>query len=200
MREGIPALKPPVRGRGRTHPAGWALAELLTVLFLTAFFAAVLLQTVAALRGTMARWEASSRARQSLAAALFLIGRDIRMAGCDPLGGSRTPSLEILPSGSSGNGIRLRMDVRGRSAGTRPDGDSDDPDETVVYEWDEARSVLRRNRQPLAARAGRDPASPPLFRLVRRSDWGLLRVWIAAEGEPDDLCLSGAFCLRNPMD
>ena len=179
---------------------GWALAELLTVLVLTAFFSCALLQTTLCLQRCLKQWEQSARMRQTLSAAMFLMSREIRMAGCNPTGKPVFDGASLIQDGSGApESVEIRMDNRGSKVGSRPDGDIQDPDETILYRWDEKHQVLRRNSQPLAARIVRNPWDVPVFHLIKDSSRGLLRLFVTT-GAPDGiLSVSTAVCIRNPL-
>jgi len=66
--------------------------------------------------------------QQNLRAAMFYMQREIRMAGCDPLG---TAGAGIVTKNS--DSISFTEDVRGDSAGSDPDGDLNDPNENITY-------------------------------------------------------------------
>jgi hypothetical protein len=138
--------------------------------------------------------------RQTLAAALFIASRDIRMAGCDPTGGADFQSLELSGgTGSEPRTVEVRMDKRGSKVGSRPDGDVLDPDEAILYRWDDVHKVLRRNNQPLAARVVRNPGGVTVFDLIEEPPQGLLRLCVTT-GTPDGgLSLSTSVFIRNPI-
>lgn len=65
---------------------------------------------------------------QNIRAAMFYLQREIRMAGCDPLG---TAGAGITTANATS--IRFSEDVRGAAAGTDSDGDTNDPNEAITY-------------------------------------------------------------------
>jgi hypothetical protein len=179
---------------------GWILAELLTVLALTAFFSAALVQTAVCLRRCMAHWEESARMRQTLSAALFIVSGDIRLAGSNPRGTADFDPAEFVPgTGGAPERLEIRMDKRGAQVGSRPDGDVEDPDEVVLYRWDDEHEVLRRNNQPLAARIVQNPGGVPVFDLIEQTPFGLVRVFVTTHPHEGRLSLSTAVFMRNPM-
>jgi len=75
---------------------------------------------------------------------------DIRMAGCDPLGGSNAGILTATPTV-----LELTMDIRGNNIGDPPDGDTNDPGETIAYKRNTAFNLGREvdnsgSAQPIA--------------------------------------------------
>ena len=66
--------------------------------------------------------------QQNLRAAMFYMQREIRMAGCDPLG---TAGAGIIAASDSS--INFSEDVRGDNVGDPPDGNLNDPNENITY-------------------------------------------------------------------
>ena len=66
--------------------------------------------------------------QQNLRAAMFYMQREIRMAGCDPLG---TAGAGIIAASDSS--INFSEDVWDGSDGSAPDGDADDSNEDITY-------------------------------------------------------------------
>jgi len=189
-----------VRGQGRTTPNGWALVELLTALVLTGFFSSVLLQTTLCLQRCLAHWETSARMRQTLSAALFQMSRDFRVTGCNPIGGAASEATAILQNGgTTPEQVHIRMDKRGSNPGSPPDGDMEDPDEFIVYQWDDKHQVLRRNHQPVAGRIVQNPWGGPVFHLLKDSSRGLVRMSVTTRTPRGSLSLTSAVCIRNPV-
>lgn len=189
-----------VKGQERSPRNGFALVELLTALVLTGFFSSVLLQTTLCLQRCLAHWETSAGMRQALSAALFQMSRDFRVTGCDPIGDAASEETAILEDGgTSPEKVHIRMDKRGSNPGSPPDGDMEDPDESIVYQWDDKHQVLRRNQQPVAGRIVQNPWGGPVFRLEKDSSRGLLRMSVTTQTPEVSLSLSSAVCIRNPV-
>ena len=189
-----------LRGRGRSAHDGFALVELLTVLVLTGFFSSVLLQTTLCIQRCLAHWETSARMRLTLSAALFQMSRDFRVTGCNPIGGAASEGTAILQDGGTApEQVHIRMDKRGSKTGSPPDGDMEDPDEFIVYQWDDKHQVLRRNHQPVAGRIVQNPWGGPVFRLLKDSSRGLLRMSVTTRTPEGSMSLSSAVCIRNPV-
>lgn len=179
---------------------GWALAELLTVLVLTAFFSSALLQTTLCLQRCLTQWERSARMRQTLSSAMFLMSRDVRMAGCNPMGKATFDGASLVQEGGGApEELEIRMDKRSSEPGSRPDGDIQDPDEVILYRWDHRHQVLRRNNQPLAVPIVRNPGDVPVFRLTKEFSRGLVRLFLTTGSSDGSLSLSTAICIRNPV-
>jgi type IV pilus assembly protein PilW len=65
---------------------------------------------------------------QNIRAAMFYLQREIRMAGCDPIG---TANASILTADATS--INFTEDVRGDLVGSDSDGATDDPNENITY-------------------------------------------------------------------
>jgi hypothetical protein len=179
---------------------GFALVELLTVLVLTGFFASVLLQTTLCLQRCLAHWETSARMRQTLSAALFQMSRDFRVTGCNPIGAAVSEDTAVLQDGGAApEQVHIRMDKRGSNTGSPPDGDMEDPDEFIVYQWDDKHHVLRRNHQPVAGQIVQNPWGGPVFSLLKDSSRGLVRMSVTTQTPKGSLSLCSAVCIRNPV-
>jgi hypothetical protein len=131
---------------------------------------------------------------------MFVVSRDVRMAGCNPTGEPIFGGASLIQDGGGvPERVDIRMDKRGSKPGSRPDGDIKDPDEMILYWWDDKHQVLRRNNQPLAARIVPNPNGVPVFRLTKDSSHSLLRLLVRT-GSPDaSLSLSTAIFIRNPV-
>jgi len=183
-----------------SSPHGFTLVELLTALVLTGLLSSVLLQTTLSLQRCLAHWETSARMRQALSAALFQMSRDFRVTGCNPLGDAASEGTAILQDGGTEpEQMHIRMDKRGPNPGSPPDGDMEDPDEFIVYRWDDKHEVLRRNHQPVAGGIIGDPWGGPVFCLEKDSSRGLLRMSVTTRTPEGVLSLSSAVCIRNPV-
>ena len=179
-------------------PAGWVLTELLTVMVLTIFFAGGLLQTVLSMQRMTSKWERSVSMRQSLSAALFLVCRDMRMAGCNPMHEADFQGVGLLDEGDPVHrGIQLRMDRRGKSPGSNPDGDAEDPDEDILYLWEEGESLLRRNGQPVAIRITGNPDGESVFFREQGPEGDLLQVSLTTGFQGESLSLYTSVHVRN---
>jgi hypothetical protein len=67
-------------------------------------------------------------AQQNLRAGMLFMEREIRMAGCDPLGSADAKITE-----ADANKISFTLDYRGAAADSDPDGDSGDTNENITY-------------------------------------------------------------------
>jgi hypothetical protein len=189
-----------VRNQGRRGEDGWALAELLTVLVLAGFFCSVLVQTTACLQRSLAYWETSARMRQTLSAAIFRMSGDFRVTGCNPTGSAVSGETAVLQdAGTAPEQVHIRMDKRGTASGSPPDGDMEDPDEFIVYRWDDKNQVLRRNHQPMAGGIIENPPGNPVFDLLKDAARGLVRISVTTRTRRGTLSLSCSVRIRNPV-
>ncbi|MCJ7540191.1 MAG: prepilin-type N-terminal cleavage/methylation domain-containing protein, partial [Desulfobacterales bacterium] len=76
---------------------------------------------------------------QNIRAAMFYMQREIRMAGCDPLGSA---SAGISLAEAKATSIRFTEDVSG-GAGSNSDGDVGDPNEDITYSLDGNGNLVR---------------------------------------------------------
>jgi type IV pilus assembly protein PilW len=72
--------------------------------------------------------EETAAMHQNIRAAMFYLQREIRMAGCDPIG---TANASILTADATS--INFTEDVRGDLVGSDSDGATDDPNENITY-------------------------------------------------------------------
>ncbi|MEW6442510.1 MAG: hypothetical protein AB1640_16345 [bacterium] len=195
------------RSKGPCRPAshqvlpdigGWILAEIVPALAIAVLLVGFLVESTIAVRRCLGHWDRVLQTRQSLAAALWYMGREIRMGGCNPTGEASLEGVDLVPESSEGPGLKLAMDLRGASPGSRPDGDADDPDEQVRYRWAEADAVLSRNRQPVASGIRPNPAGEPLFSMRRNGDRVLVRLFLTAGSSHEEaMSLSTSVAVRN---
>ena len=180
------------------RPAGgWLTVELLVVLVLAGFFATVLFQTSLSLQRQVGHWDRTVRMRQALCATLFLLARDVRMAGCNPLQATTFQGLQVEESGNVTR-LVIRMDTRGTVPGSWPDGDANDPDERIEYRLNQVDGVLRRNGQPVMLGIADNTDGTPLFRAREAGTSALLEVALLAGQAGDTLGQSTWVQIRNP--
>ena len=70
-----------VPGQMGKSSGGWLTVELLVVLLLTGFYTTSLFQSSLSLQQHVSHWDRTVRMRQALCTTLFLLARDVRMAG-----------------------------------------------------------------------------------------------------------------------
>lgn len=107
---------------------GFTLIELLIAMAIASIVSAALVASFQAqVRGQVSQ-DVSLEMTQNLRSAMDIMASDIRMAGCDPLGGSDSGF-----TAATATQLELTMDTRGPNIGDPPDGDTNDPGETVAY-------------------------------------------------------------------
>ena len=93
----------------------------------------------------------------------------------------------------------LRVDRRGSSPDSWPDGDVDDPDEQVEYGWDTGEGMLRRSGQPMLSGCEVNPWGVPFLSLEREGRHALARVVLRVSEQEDARSMAVAVCVRNPL-
>ena len=85
---------------------------------------------------------------QTARAAMDMISREVRMAGYDPVGAG----FDGIPY--HGAQLQLLADLRGANSTDPPDGDTNDPNENIIYAYDAGNLQIDRNtgggNQPFA--------------------------------------------------
>jgi prepilin-type N-terminal cleavage/methylation domain-containing protein len=88
--------------------------------------------------------------QQNLRAAMYMMAREIRMAGCDPTG-TASPAPGIIAGCTGGNTIQFTMDITDNAGTGSPDGDTNDPNENITYALGGTSGTdLLRNNQVMA--------------------------------------------------
>ena len=194
-----------LRREGRIVPArsahgGFLLAELLPAMAASLLVFAALCSVFVSIDKGIVSEDIGRRGRQTLEASVFRMLGDLRSAGCNPWGISSFAGFVPDPAGGErGSAVRVAFDRRGSQGGSFPDGDLDDPDELVLYEWDEGTGVLRRNTQPMAVGVVRNRDGRPMFEWQRAGEHVLLSVTITLEaaGRQGRMSLTTKVWLRN---
>ncbi len=177
---------------------GFSLIELLIVLTLSMFLTGAFLEVTLCIERCITAWDRSLRMRQTLSATLFYMAKDIRMAGCNPIGEYGFTAIEIVPGpGDITPGLEVKMDKRGTQPRSRPDGDILDPDEKIFFFHDSDKGILRRNGQPMALQIENNPEDEPLFDLEKSADRGLISILLTTVAGDESLSFSTAIYVRN---
>ena len=181
---------------------GFLLAECIPALFISVLIFGLLGTTFVAMIKNLSYQDRRLRARQTLEACMYRTLGDLRVAGCNPWGISSLQAFEPDPDEiEEGNSLTLRCDRRGRETRSFPDGDVDDPDERILYEWNMSDRVLRRNHQPMALEVVENTDRMPVFEWIKIGDAILLGVTFTVDmlNEKDNLTLSTKVWIRNPI-
>ena len=107
---------------------GFTLIELLVVVALAGIVMAGIYSTYASQQKSYITQDQVAAMQQNLRAAMYYMGREIRMAGCDPTGDA---NARILNAGSATFSITL--DITDNAGTGDPDGDTSDANENITY-------------------------------------------------------------------
>jgi prepilin-type N-terminal cleavage/methylation domain-containing protein len=132
---------------------GFTLIEILVVLALGLVVLGAVLNIFIKQNETSRAQQEIAYAQQNVRAAMDLMMREIRNAGCDMEGTAFSgANSEVIPQ-AEGTVIQVRTDCRGDNDGDPPDGHCDDPNEDVTYSVN-ASFQLERNGQVLVDSPG----------------------------------------------
>lgn len=112
----------------RISNQGFTLTELLVAMVIAGVVAAGIYSTFYSQHKSYMTQEEVVSMQQNLRSAMHLIEREIRMAGCDPTG-KAAAGVQIAQA----NTIRITMDLTDDAGTGRPDGDTTDPGEDIIY-------------------------------------------------------------------
>jgi type IV pilus assembly protein PilW len=107
---------------------GFSMVELLVAMVVALLALEAIYSTFLNQHRSYRIQEETAEMQQNLRAAMLYMEREIRMAGCDPIG---TADARIIKAERTR--IRFTEDVRGNSSGSDPDGNADDPNEDITY-------------------------------------------------------------------
>ena len=114
---------PPTKGQ-----MGFSLIEILVALAISSIVMTAIYTTFASQQRAYVAQDQIAEMQQNLRGALYLLQREIRLAGHDP---SRAAAAQILEA--EVNRIHFTMDIHGDTVGSGPDGDAGDRDEDITY-------------------------------------------------------------------
>lgn len=115
---------------------GFTIVELLVAMVVALLAMEAIYSTFLNQHRSYRIQEETAEMQQNLRAAMLYMEREIRMAGCDPIG---TADAGIVKAERAL--IRFTEDVRGNSSGSDPDGNTDDPNEDITYSLKEKNLV-----------------------------------------------------------
>lgn len=115
---------------------GFTIVELLVAMVVALLAMGAIYSTFLNQHRSYRIQEETAEMQQNLRAAMLYMEREIRMAGCDPIG---TADAGIVKAERTL--IRFTEDVRGSSSGSDPDGNTDDPNEDITYSLKEKNLV-----------------------------------------------------------
>ena len=112
----------------RLSSPGFTLTELVVAMSISGIVAAGIYSTFYSQQKSYITQEQIATMQQNIRAAMYIIGRDIRMAGYDPTGGAAA-GIETAQD----NSIRITMDLTDDTGTGDPDGDTSDANEDLTY-------------------------------------------------------------------
>lgn len=112
---------------GNNHK-GFTLIELLVAMTVGLVVMAGVSTTFRSQQKSYLLQEQMAAMQQNLRAAMYHMEREIRMAGCDP---NQTVNAQFVTANATS--ITFTQDIRGTTEGSKPDGDTDDPNENITY-------------------------------------------------------------------
>jgi type IV pilus assembly protein PilW len=108
---------------------GFTLIELLVAMVIAAIVMTSVYSVYYSQQKSYITQEEVAAMHQNLRAAISIMEREIRMAGCDPTGSAADAGMVDMLA----DRIRFREDVRGKDPGDPPDGDTADADEDISF-------------------------------------------------------------------
>jgi type IV pilus assembly protein PilW len=107
---------------------GFTLIELLVAMSVAGIVMAGIYGAYYSQQKSFVVQDEMAKMQQNLRAAMFFMAREIRMAGCNPTGGSSAGFVT-----ANANTINFTMDLRGKDPDDPADGDTGDPNENITY-------------------------------------------------------------------
>ena len=127
---------------------GFTLVELLVAVFVAGIVMAGVYSAYYSQQKSYTAQEQMAEMQQNLRSAMYFMAKEIRMAGCNPLGTADTAGFQAVGADS----VSFSMDTRGQSDISSHDGDTGDPNESIVYtlsDWNgDGINDLMRNTPP----------------------------------------------------
>jgi len=114
----------------QNNETGFTLIELLVAMVIAAIVMTSVYSVYYSQQKSYITQEQVAAMHQNLRAAMTVMAREIRMAGCNPTGAAANVGMQ---SDITGTFIHFTEDVRGKDPGDPPDGDTGDSDEDISY-------------------------------------------------------------------
>ena len=114
--------------QSKKQNAGFTVVELLVAMALSGVVMASVYSSFSVQHRAYVAQEQIAAMQQNLRAALYLMEREVRMAGHDPAGASGTGIVT-----ANASSIRVRSDVTDNAGTGAPDGDTGDVGEDITY-------------------------------------------------------------------
>ena len=116
------------RQKCRHSNQGFTIVELLVAMVVALLAMEAIYLTFLNQHRSYRIQEETAEMQQNLRSAMLYLEREIRMAGCDPIG---IADARIIKAERTL--IKFTEDVRGNGSGSDPDGNTDDPNENITY-------------------------------------------------------------------
>ncbi|MBW2005450.1 MAG: prepilin-type N-terminal cleavage/methylation domain-containing protein, partial [Deltaproteobacteria bacterium] len=116
----------------RLNKQGFTLVELLVAMAISGVVMAGIYSVYYSQQKSYVAQEQMAAMQQNLRAAMYVMEREIRMAGCDP---TRKANAGITAANATS--VSFTEDIRGDAEGSDPDGVTDDPNEAIAYSLDD---------------------------------------------------------------
>lgn len=107
---------------------GFTMVELLIAMVVSLLALGAIYSTFLNQQKSYHIQDETAAMHQNIRAAMFYMEREIRMAGCDPLGSANARVIT-----ADMNQIRFTEDVRGVASESNPNGNTNDPNEDITY-------------------------------------------------------------------
>ena len=131
-----------------TGEKGFTLVELLVAVFVAGIVMGGVYSSYYSQQKAYTAHEQLAEMQQNLRSAMYFMAREIRMAGCNPLGTADTAGFQAVGA----NSVTFSMDFRGQSAISAHNGITTDDNESIVYslsDWNgDGINDLMRNTPP----------------------------------------------------
>jgi type IV pilus assembly protein PilW len=114
--------------QSKPRNAGFTVVELLVAMALSGVVMASVYSSFSVQHKAYVAQEQIAAMQQNLRAALYLMEREVRMAGHDPAGASGTGIVT-----ANASSIRVRSDITDNAGTGAPDGDTGDVGEDITY-------------------------------------------------------------------
>lgn len=112
----------------RLRNCGFTLVELLIAMVICSFLITGMVTVQTSMQTSCANQEELSEVQQNIRASLYIIVRELRMAGFDPTG-----EADAAITSADSNFISFSVDTRGAAFNSDPDEDTNDPNESITY-------------------------------------------------------------------
>ena len=115
------------------HDQGFTVIEILLAIVIVGFVMASFYSVYISQQSSYVRQEKVAAMHQNIRSAMYYMGREIRMAGCDPTGQAGAGMVR-----AEEHLIQFTEDIRGPNDDDPPDGDTGDSNEDITYSLTDA--------------------------------------------------------------